>query len=132
MQQLLTGILWDLFIDQLTPAVAVAAIAYVACRGLPHLQRLFGTESHAKTTRQLAWARSWAGSFAIFGNIAISLIFLRNVYFAAYRMLEHPARSDEYLTYIIGIIVSGAFVGFAFYLAEWRAFLRRDAKDVTV
>jgi hypothetical protein len=48
----------------------------------------------------------------------------------------HPARSDEsyeYLTYISGIIVSGVFLGYAFYLAEWRTFLRqRGAKDATI
>lgn len=77
--------------------------------------------------------RSGASSFAIFGNIALSLTLLAHVYNAAYRMLQHPARSDEYLTYVIGIVASGAFLGFAFYLAEWRALLRQgDAKGTTI
>jgi hypothetical protein len=130
--ELLTGVLWDLLID-LAPAVAVPAVAYVAWRGFPHFQKLFETESTTKTARELAWARSWASSFAIFVYIALSFMLLGQVYFAAYRMFEHPARSSEYLTYIGGIIASGALLGFAFYLAEWRAFLRqRGAQDVTI
>ena len=132
MMQLLTGLLRDLLVD-LTPAVAVPAVAYLTWRGVPHLQRLFETESTTKTARQLAWARSGTSSFAIFVYIGLSFMMLGQVYFAAYRMFEHPARSSEYLTYIGGIIASGTLLGFAFYLAEWRAFLRqRDAKGVTI
>ena len=132
MMQLLIGLLWDLLID-LAPAVAVPAVAYLTSRGAPHLQRLFKSESTTKTARSLAWARSGTSSFAIFTYIALSFMLLGQVYFAAYRMFEHLARGYEYLTYISGIIASGALLGFAFYLAEWRALLRqRDAKGVTI
>ena len=132
MMQLLTGVLWDLLIE-LTPAVAVAAVAHGVWRGAPHLQRLFETESTTKTARLLVWARSRTSSFAIFYYIALSLMFLAWVYFAAHRMVEHSAGSHDYLTYVSGIIASGAFLGFAFYLAEWRTVLRkRDAKDVAI
>jgi hypothetical protein len=130
--QLVTGVLWDLAI-MLTPALAVAAVAHVAWRGFSHFQKLFAYGNATNPARQLAWARSWASSFAILINIAVSLIFLGNVYFAAFRIVEHPAPSYEYVTYFGGLGVSGWVLGFAFYLAERRALLRpRGAKDVTI
>jgi hypothetical protein len=130
--QLLTSLIWPLII-YLAPALAVPTLAHVAWRGFPHLQKLFGTEGLTTTTRQLAWAHSGTSSLAIFVNIVLSIIFLGQVYWTAYRMVERTAHSYDYASYIAGILASGAVLGFAFYLAEWRVLLRqRDAKGMTI